>query len=139
MTVLIDTGPLAASLHRDDQYYDWARKQVALLPRPFLTCEAVLTEAYFLLRSLPVAQRGLSGLLKDGLVQAPFHLAEEIDAVADLMERYSNVPMSLADACLVRMSELYADSVVLTTDGDFTIYRKHRRQPIPILIPPSAS
>lgn len=136
MQVVIDTGPLVASLHRDDQYYDWARQQAASLPRPFLTCEAVLTEAYFLLRALPVAQQGLSGLLRDGLLQTPFHLADEINAVTGLMERYANVPMSLADACLVRMSELYSDSVVLTTDSDFNIYRRHRRQAIPTLMPP---
>jgi predicted nucleic acid-binding protein len=112
MQVVIDTGPLVASLHRDDQYHDWARQQAASLPRPFLTCEAVLTEAYFLLRTLPVAQQGLSGLLRDGLVQVPFHLAEEIDAVTDLMERYANVPMSFADACLVQMSELYSELIL---------------------------
>lgn len=135
--IILDTGPLVAFLHRDDQYHDWARQQLALFAPPFLTCEAVLTEAYYLLRSLPTAQQALLGLVKDGLIQIAFHLEDEITAARELLLRYQNVPMSLADACLVRMSEIYDKATVWTIDGDFLIYRKHRRQIIPTTLPPN--
>ena len=110
--IILDTGPLVAFLHRDDHYHVWAREQLALLPPPFLTCEAVL-------------------------IQTPFHLEDEIAAVDELLLRYANVPMSFADACLVRMSEIYDRSLVWTLDGDFNIYRKHRNQVIPTILPPN--
>ncbi len=98
---ILDAGPLVAFLHRDDHYHVWAREQLALLAPPFLTCEAVLTEAHYLLRSLPTAQQALFGLVKDGLIQIAFHLEDEITVVDEVLLRYKNVPMSLADACLV--------------------------------------
>lgn len=75
--------------------------------------------------------------IQTGAAQLAFNLADEFEVVRSLMARYANVPMSLADACLVRMSELYDDSLVLTTDSDFTVYRRHRNQTIPTLMPPS--
>jgi hypothetical protein len=51
------------------------------------------------------------------------------------MQKYSNVPMSLADACLVRMTETYADAILLTTDTDFRIYRRHGRRVVPCVMP----
>ena len=137
MKVLLDTAPLVALLSEQDQYHLWATAQVADLKPPLLTCEAVLSEAHFLLRRYFDSPKPLTGLLSSGLVQLAFHLDEEIEAVAALMEHYADVPMSLADACLVRMSELHAGSVVLTTDSDFAIYRKHRRQTIATLMPPA--
>jgi predicted nucleic acid-binding protein len=131
--VVLDTGPLVALLHRDDQYHDWA----AQLKPPFLTCESVLSEAHFLLRGLPIARQGLLQLLQKGLIQVAFDLGTEQDAVIALLNRYANVPMSVADACLVRLSELRSDSVTFTTDSDFNIYRRHGNQPIPIIIPPA--
>jgi uncharacterized protein len=73
--------------------------------------------------------------MQSGALQLAFSLADEFGAVRKLMAHYADVPMSLADACLVRMSELHSDGIVLTTDSDFGIYRKHRRQMIPTLIP----
>ena len=74
-------------------------------------------------------------LLARGIVTAPFHLEEDTAAVAKLLFRYAAVPMSLADACLLRMAERYSSSVVVTLDHDFRVYRKHGRQVIPVKLP----
>lgn len=99
------------------------------------TCEAVITEACFLLAALPSGNEQVFRLLQRKLLRVTFRLDDETDAVAALLERYRNVPISLADACLVRMAELYTNSTVLTLDSDFRIYRKNRRQTIPLIIP----
>jgi hypothetical protein len=77
-------------------------------------------------------------LLQRGVLRLAFDLSDNVGQVSSLMKRYASVPMALADACLVRMSELVADSVVLTLDGGFRIYRRHKRQKIPVLLPASA-
>lgn len=102
---------------------------------PLFTCEAVISEACFLLRNIPNAPDALLEMIKRKLVGVPFQLEQETTAVKKLMARYNNVPMSLADACLVRMSEQYAGSVVLTLDRDFRIYRRLGRQVIPVVAP----
>lgn len=132
--VLVDTGPLVALLDRRDQYHEWAKQQVAQIRPPLFTCEAVLTEAFHLLRTLPKARQAILEMLHRLLV-VRFRLDEHHEQIGDLIRRYSNVPMSLADACLVRMSEMLSDSTVLTLDRDFHIYRQHGRQKIALLIP----
>lgn len=84
--VVLDTGPLVALLHRDDQYHHWAEQQAAQLNPRFLTCESVLSETHFLLRGLPIARQGLLQLLRKGLIQVAFDLATEQDAVVALPE-----------------------------------------------------
>ena len=74
-------------------------------------------------------------LLERGVLRLAFDLSDNVRQVRALMKRYGNVPMSLADTCLARMSELVTGSTVLTLDGDFRIYRRHRRQKIPLLMP----
>jgi predicted nucleic acid-binding protein len=135
---IIDTGPLVALTHERDQYHEWARQQSAQLTAPFLTCEAVLSEAWFLLRSLPKAQEKVLRLLEQGLLNVSFNSAAEINHLTELLRRYASVPMSVADACLVRMSELTSDCVIFTTDSDFNIYRRHGNQVIPVIIPPTS-
>ncbi len=83
----------------------------------------------------PIDGKTLGNFLQRGLVKVQFDLGAEVDAVVALMQKYADVPMSLADACLVRMSEIVADPIVLTTDSDFTIYRRHGRQIIPCEMP----
>jgi predicted nucleic acid-binding protein len=109
---------------------------MAQLPPLAHTCEAVIVEASHLLRRDTPGKRGLLELLTNGKLTIPFSLSAEIREVRSLIERYENVPMSLADACLVRMSELVPDCVVFTLDSDFRIYRRHKRQKIPLLMPP---
>jgi predicted nucleic acid-binding protein len=134
---LIDTGPLVAYLDRRDHRHRWAFERFAEIAPPLLTCESVITEACFLTRHISGGSESVLRLLEQGAVRIQFSVQEESNALAALMRRYRNVPMSLADACLVRMSELTADCVVLTLDGDFRIYRRHRRRSIPLLVPPT--
>jgi hypothetical protein len=103
---------------------------------PLQTCEAVVAEAFHLLRHLPQPRRAILEMIRAGVLTIPFQLREQSGEVLTLLERYAQVPMSLADACLVRLSELTAECVVFTLDRDFHIYRRHRRQKIPLLIPP---
>jgi predicted nucleic acid-binding protein len=100
---------------------------------PWRTCEAVLSEAIHLLgaRGAP----GLSGLLRRRALIAAFHLDNDMEPVLKLLQKYADVPMSLADACLVRMAETLPDPVILTTDSDFRIYRRHSRQMVPCVMP----
>lgn len=133
--VLLDTGPLVAFLNRTDRHHEWATAQWERLRPPLLTCEAVLAEACFLFRAHPGGGQAVLQLLDRGVLQVAFDLEDEAESVATLLGRYGNVPMSLADACLVRMAERHSKSRVLTVDGDFRIYRKHRRQVIPTTMP----
>lgn len=133
--VLLDTGPLVASLNRRDRHHGWTVETLAEIEPPLLTCDAVLTEACFLLRKIAGGSRAVIDLLERGLVTAPFRVEEEAPAVRRLMERYDSMEISLADACLIRMSEQFPSSVVLTLDSDFAIYRRHGRQVIPSMRP----
>lgn len=132
-SVLVDAGFIVALLNRRDLHHPWAAAQARQLSPPWATCEAVLSEAFFLLgeRGLPA----LDGLLRREAVVAAFSLADNLKPVLALLQKYAAVPMSLADACLVRMTEIVADPLLLTTDSDFHIYRRHRRQVIPCLLP----
>jgi uncharacterized protein len=132
---ILDTGPLVAFVDADEQYHNWAVEQFRRLPPGFVTCEAVLTEAFFLLAFSPTALSTLVGLVRNGHLQTPFRFLDEQSAVMQLMLRYHKVPMSFADACLVRMAEIHDRAAILTLDGDFRIYRKNRRQVIPVIIP----
>jgi predicted nucleic acid-binding protein len=133
-TVVADAGLLAAVIARKDRDHAWAVNEARQWPPPWVTCEAALSEAFFVLG--PIDGKTLGNFLQRGLVKVQFDLDAEVDAVVSLMQKYVDVPMSLADACLVRMTELVADPLVLTTDSDFTIYRRHGRQIIPCEMPP---
>ena len=134
-TILADTGPIVAFLHAEDSHHDWAIKQFSTLSLPFITREAVIVEATFLLRRSNRSHERLLDLIASGALTIGFELEEDAEVVSALMTRYSNVPMDLADACLVRMTELYPDSTLLTLDSDFQIYRKHQREVISVILP----
>ena len=131
--VLVDAGFVVALLSRRDTYHRWAATQAPQFAPPWSTCEAALSEAFHLVgaRGAP----GLSALLRRRSVLVAFDLAKHLEPVLKLMQKYSDVPMSLADACLVRMTETFADPVVLTTDADFRIYRRHSRHVVPCVTP----
>src|SRR5436190_19041746 len=133
--ILADTGPLVALLDRRDRYHGWAVAELDQMTAPLASCEAVLTEACFLLRFESPAQQALLEMVSRGELALPFRLENDVDRVRNLMSRYANVPMSLADACLVRMAEVFERSRVLTLDGDFRIFRRNGRQVIPTLMP----
>ncbi len=132
---IVDTGPLVAFLNRRDSWHTWARDRFAELETPVETCEAVVAEAAFLLRQQPGGADALMALLTRRLIVCTFRLDDSTERVADLMRRYANVPMSLADACLVRMAEERPRAKILTLDSDFRLYRKLGRQVIPLISP----
>lgn len=133
--VILDTGPLVALLNRRDDYHAWARACFTEAEPPLLTCEAVVSEACFLVRALPSGPQTVIDLLQRGVLAIPFRIDEEAKRLATMLARYASVPMSLADACLVRMAEQQSEGVVLTLDSDFLIYRKHGRQVVPTIMP----
>ena len=133
--VIVDTGPLVALLNRREAQHDWTRARLAEIKPPLLTCEAVLSEACFLLRSVHSGPSAVMATLSSGLAEIAFSLEEQAPNVKELMERFSSVLMSLADACIVRMAETLPGSSVLTFDSDFFIYRKNRNEAIPVMLP----
>ncbi len=133
--VLLDTGPFVAYVNKTDPYHPWAVKQFAALEEPVLTCEPVWTEAAYLITKRGGRPDALWTALSCGAVQFAFSLKANYEAVAALMRRYSDVPISLADACIVRMSESHAQCHVFTTDSHFKFYRRFGRQVIPLLSP----
>jgi uncharacterized protein len=134
-TVITDTGPLVALLNRRERQHEWAREQFSHISAPAFTCEAVISECCFLLRNIDSGVSALMQLIERGSITISFALSEEHLVVARLLKRYSSVPMSFADACLVRMSEKIANSSILTLDEDFRIYRKNGRAVIPTVMP----
>jgi len=133
--ILLDAGPLVSFLECRDKFHDWAVAQWTDIEPPLLTCESVLAEAFYLLRSYPKGCMAIMDLLRRGVIRIPFHVAEHADPIALLLKKYAQVPMSLADACLVRMADVIAGSSVLTLDSDFRIYRKANRTIIPVILP----
>ena len=137
--VVLDTGPLVALLNRREAQHGWVKERLGNIEPPLLTCEAVISETCFLLRGVHGGQQAVMETLTIGLVQVAFDLAENIEPVGELMARYASVPMSLADACLVRMAEQMPESPVQTFDRDFYIYRKNRNDTIAVLLPDELS
>jgi uncharacterized protein len=133
--VIIDTGPLVAFITRRERHHAWARENFAQIGPPMFTCEPVITEACYLVRDLDDGIESLMKLINKGVVAIRFNLADELPTVTRLLKKYSSVPISLADACLVRMAEQYSESPLLTLDSDFRILRKNGRQVIPLLTP----
>ena len=130
----MDTGPLVAYFSRREAHHDWAVETLNSLDPPLLTCEPVLTEAGFL-----IARNGSPPVLalepvERGRIQLAFNLEDELTVILGLMERYADVPMSLADACLVRMAEI-TGLPICTMDADFAIYRANRRRPLELITP----
>lgn len=131
--VLVDAGFLVALLSSRDTHHPWAVSQASELPPPWFTCEGVLSEAFHLLGERGI--HSLAALLGRRALIIGFSLAENLEPAIQLIAKYSNVPMGFADACLVRMTEILANPVVLTTDQDFRVYRRHSRHIIPSVIP----
>lgn len=133
--IIADSGVLVALIYEKDQCHKWTLEQTEQLAPPFYTCEAVITEICYLLQNVKNGEQNILGMIADGNLQIDFLLSAEVENIQSLMKKYSNLPMSLADACLVRMSELIDNSIVFTTDSDFHIYRKNGKEKISIIIP----
>jgi predicted nucleic acid-binding protein len=133
--VLLDTGPLVAYFYPRDTYHAWVVDQFSSLDLPFLTCEPVITETCFLLARNRLSPAHVLEAVERGVVQVDFRLADEAVVLREAMERYDNVPMSLADACLVRLAET-TGFPICTLDTDFEIYRTRRGRALSLIFPP---
>jgi uncharacterized protein len=133
MKVIADTGFLVALIGKKDQFRDWARELARRVNWPVLTCEAVLAETAFHLQS----SEHVVGMLRDNLIEIAFDCATHCEHLYHLAARYADRRPDLADLCLIRMSEMYPDHVVITVDeDDFRVYRRNKREAIPLLCPP---
>ncbi len=133
--VLLDTGPLVSFLASGLSHHLWVVEQWKRLGSPLLTCEPVLTEAAFLLTREGRDADAVFELLERGVIRIALSVQEEQADLRALMHRYRSRPMSLADACLVRLSELHNSAEILTLDSDFRIYRRHGNKVIKVLMP----
>ncbi len=132
-SVVLDTGPLVALLNRRERMHARVKAILPELPVPLLTVEPVLTEAIYLLKGSPRASRAVLTMLRNGLLRVPLAIEPQAQDVEALMTRFESVPMSLADACLVRLVELMPDASVFTFDSDFTIYRTRKNRVIQLV------
>jgi predicted nucleic acid-binding protein len=132
MKAIADTGLLVAMARVNDQYHDWAAEVAEQISWPVLTCEAVLAETAFHLQS----SKEVLGMLRDKTVRIAFDCESDMEHLYALATRYADRRPDLADLCLIRMSELYPKHCVITVDGDFRVYRRNKREAIPLLTPP---
>ena len=139
MPAIVDTGPLVAFFDKAERYHHWATKRIEAIEAPLFVCEPVLVETMYLLGHQSKAQDVLWNLLENGALEVAFQIGEHVGALRKLMYKYRDIPMSLADACLVRMAEIHEHHAVMTLDSDFSIYRKHGRMPLALIKPDSPS
>jgi uncharacterized protein len=133
MKGIADTGFLVAFANRTDRYHDWAVSLGELLTEPLITCEPVLAEAAFHLQSVPL----VLAMVREGLIRITFNCKEHLNQLEPLASRYADRRPDLADLCLIRMSELYPTYSIITVDReDFRVYRRNKREIIPIICPP---
>lgn len=133
--IILDTGPLVAYINRGDKYHGWAKKRFQEITPPVLTCQAVISEACFLTRNIIQGREVILEMLERGLIQTEFNLNIETKSLKILISKYQDVPMSLANACLVRMAELYEGAKIMTLDSDFTVYRKNKKSVLSCITP----
>ena len=133
--VIVDTGPLVAHYCASDAHHAWTREQMKRLALPLLTCESVLTETCFLLARHRVDPIRILRAVQSGVIKVGLEIGDEAAAWEVLMKRYADTPMSLADACLVRLSEMNRECRVFTLDRDFKHYRRFGRSVIPLISP----
>jgi uncharacterized protein len=133
MKGIADTGFIVAFARSSDRYHSWALDIAEGILGPLLTCEAVLAEAAFHLESSAY----VLSLVEDGMLQVGFDFSENMPQLRELARRYADRKPDLADLCLIRMSEMYPRHTVITVDeSDFSVYRRNKRETIPILCPP---
>jgi uncharacterized protein len=132
-SVLVDCSFLVALLTERDTNHAWAVTEATRRPPVWQTCEAALSEAFHLLGSPGTS--ALGELLATRAVVCDFKAPEHVNDIVKFMTKYMDVPMAFADACLVRMTEVIPNPMLLTTDKDFRIYRRHGRQAVPCVLP----
>jgi hypothetical protein len=132
VNAIVDTGFLVALTEFRDAYSDWATEVAAQIDWPALTCESVLSETAFHVRSSEAPLK----MVRDGMLRVAFDLPGQLNSLYDLAVRYADRHPDLADLCLIRMSELHPRHMVITTDNDFRVYRRNKREVIPLICPP---
>jgi len=133
MKGIADTGFIVATARANDEHHAWAAQIAREVTEPLLTCEAVLAEAAFHIGSTSY----VLSLITDGFLSIDFSCMKNLEHLAELARRYEDRRPDLADICLIRMSELYPRHTILTVDeSDFRVYRRNKREAIPILCPP---
>ncbi|MEO1477266.1 MAG: PIN domain-containing protein [Bacteroidota bacterium] len=137
-SVLLDTGPLVALLDRGEPHHSWAVGQFENLPFPFVTCEVVIGEAAHLAGKIGITPDVVLDFVRTGAVVIDYQLAVGVEQLQILVQRYADVPMDLADACLVRLAERYSGASVLTLDSDFFVYRTSDGSALPVIHPVSS-
>ena len=133
--IIIDTGPLVAYFNRQDRWHRRVADQMAALNPPLVTCEPVITEACFLIQRAGGRPADLIRKITQRSLEIGIDIEEDASGIESLMQRYADTPMSLADACLVRLTERFPDCRLFTLDSDFEHYRRNGRHVIPILRP----
>ena len=132
MKAIADTGFIVAFKNRTDQHHAWASDLARQFDAPLLTCESVLSEAAFHLGS----SEAVLTLVAARMLEVAFDCGQNIEQLRDLATRYADRYPDLADLCLIRMSELYPHHTLITVDEDFRVYRRNKREAIPLLCPP---
>jgi len=130
--VIADTGPLVALFDRGDEHHEWALNGLGKIRGPMLTAESVVSEVLFLLRDMPRSRAAFLEFWSEGALRIAFDAEFNKTAMAALLRKYADVGMSVADAAIVRLSELVPDALVWTLDKDFRIYRRAGRKVIPL-------
>lgn len=134
MKGIADTGFVVAFLNRSDAHHEWAVGLAEQVSEPLITCDAVLAEAAFQVRNCNL----VLNLVQDGLLFPDFNVVNHLVRLKDLAKRYADRRPDLADLCLIRLSEMHPRHNVITVDADdFRIYRRNRRDPIPLILPPN--
>lgn len=132
MKGIADTGFLVAFANRSDFHHDWAVAVAEKVTEPLLTCEAVLAETTFHLGDAALVLQ----MIEHGLIKLAFEADDHLPHLMALAVRYADRSPDFADLCLVRMSELQPKHSVITVDGDFRVYRRNKRDVIPLICPP---
>lgn len=132
MRGIADTGFLVAFANARDLHHVWALDVAGQISEPLLTCEPVLAETAFHLRDAGIVFE----MIDEGLIRLAFDCDDHLPQLAALAKRYRDRKPDLADLCLIRMSELHPKHSVLTVDQDFRVYRRNKREVIPLIAPP---
>lgn len=133
MRHILDAGVLIAAMNRDDRHHEWATETLGRLAPPFYSCPEAMAEA----AAMTGRPAAIVEMIQAGEIELAFDLSAQAAGVLSLLEKYADREMDLADACIVRMTELTRDCRVLTVDrADFSVYRRNGRDLIPIIAPP---
>ena len=133
MKNILEAGPLIAALNSQDEHHRWACETLDRLGPPFYSCPEAMAEA----AAMTGQPAAIVEMIQSEEIILAFDLAEQTASILSLLKKYGDRDMDLADACIVRMTELMRDSRVVTLDrADFAVYRRNGRDLIPVIVPP---